>query len=321
MATTKRSFALTRFKLSSEEKKKRYGIFFRGGHFTALTRELAFWATSSACELLELSTGARTDLGQAPGKYVRFVASSRAGDAVLVCDGDGWVRLMPIDPTKRKLGKLVRKQLEPHGGAAFSDELVALSVSTYSKGKTSYSVSLHARATLERRKTITASEPVVFGKDVVLIPSAKGFGVWRAPFTSASIEVACSPEVRLEAVSDDGAFALGVRDDEVLCFDLVKGKRVGAVKLLAAKGLELETLTDVVRLHPLGADTFVRLSMDRDMNGNIEEVAVEKWSLSGKRLARAEERILSSKKLLGLAEQALLTNEVVLLNRELFVRL
>lgn len=318
MATT---LALQRFKLSSEEKKKRYGTFFRGGHFAPLTGGLAFWAHSSSCELLDLTTGARTDLEQAPGKYVRFAASSKSGDAVVVCDGDGWVRLMPVDLAKRKLGKMVRKQLNPHAGAAFSDELVALSVSTYSKGKTSYEVSLHARATLERRKTIKASGPVAFGKDVVLIPTAKGFGVWRAPFTSASLEVACSPEVRLHAVSDDGAFALGVLDEQVFCFDLVKGKRVGAVKVPPSKGLELDTLTDEVRLHPLGADAFVRLSMGRDMNGNIEEVSVEKWSLAGKRLARAEERILSSKKLLGLAEQVMMTAELVLLNRELFVRL
>ncbi len=308
------TLSLRMLPVSDEEQARRIGTFFRGGHLAHLDDRTALHVDMRDCFLLDLTTGERTALDLSPGKYVRFAAASAAGDAIAVCDDKGVVRVAGLDRAKGKKKKPVRQAIDAQQGATLTDALLITSVPA-AKGST---LAIFDRKTLAPVRSVPVKGGIAFGRSAVLARSATGFDLWRGDF-AAPTSFAVEGDPWPLALSDDGTRALVRDDDDAVCLYDTAGPRLARVVLPPAKGVKLATLTRDVWFMPLGEELVVRVSRELDLNGNVQEYAVEAWSWSGSLVARVAERVVAEKMRLGFAEQISLAPSGVLINRELLV--
>ena len=125
------------------EKAARLGFFTKEGHFAFLTDTLCFWGHSNGTEVLDVTSGARTELDFATGKYPLAVVGSPDGLQVAICESGGWVKVVTLKADRSKKKGSVRQRLDDSltfNGFGFAPEAGLVVV----RGPGSHELAVHA---------------------------------------------------------------------------------------------------------------------------------------------------------------------------------
>lgn len=301
--------------LTTVKDPRHIGSFFKGGRFVSLGDRRFFWATSDACELLDAATGEVSKL-TAGVKYPAALAASANGERVVICEDGGWVRVVTLDPAGKKKPKQVRRRLHASNalsGATFSGEHVVVVAPGEDANAYHGDVLVLNAATFDEVARLPNAGVVMGGGSVITTTAKGGFELWRAPWAKAQpLSLKGFTPVTISA---DGQVALAASDtdDQVLLLSLETRKELGTLTL--PRPAEVRDWW-----YAPSATSVLRVTVSREMNGNIQEVAVERWPLKGT-VERVTTRLVATDKVLGIAELPGFADEVVVLNRELAVDL
>lgn len=302
--------------LTTVKDPRHFGSFFKGGRFVSLGNRRFFWAHRDACELLDATSGEVSKLS-AGVKYPEALAASVTGEHVVICEDGGWVRVVTLDPSGKKKPKQVRKRLHPSNalsGATFSGEQVIVVAPGEEANKYHGDVLVLNAKTFDEVARVPNAGVVMGGGSVITTTAKGGFELWRAPWKKPQ-QLAALKGFTPVSISADGQVALASSDtdDQLLLLSLETREELGRVK--APRAAEVRDWWYLP-----SASSILRVTVSREMNGNIEEIAVERWPLKGK-VERVTTRLVAKDLVLGIAEVPGLAHDVVVLNRELAVDL
>jgi hypothetical protein len=282
------------------------GIFTKEGWLAPIDADTAFWDHPGGCRLIDLHTGERTELNIPGSKYPAAVVASGDGRQVVICEAEGWVRLVTLATGKKPAVKRVRLHPKlPLSGAGFTDEHVVLRSAYPDKIAT-----LHDRTTLAKVGSVKSKTVSGVSSLGAVLDVSKSTTLWLSPFAKA--RPVAKEALQFLASTPDGQTLLTYDGDKdsYVTVDAEKGAVV-------ARWSSIPSTRDD-RLIPIDGKHLAHVRLSRPKH-DVQEIIVEVWTAAGKKTASLELTFNASKKERGLAEQILVTPGRIVLNADTFI--